>query len=121
MWFMSDLTREELIDILEGAIQGQLRSMRKLRKKPHGQEKKGGAAKKSNISIIEDILHAAGGPLHINEIIKRAKKSYGRELRRESIVSALTKKVLDRQTFCRVGRNVFSLIGKEGDGRGERV
>jgi hypothetical protein len=36
------------------------------------------------------------------------------ELKRESIVSALTKKVIDGDTFRRSGRNVFALISREG-------
>lgn len=111
---MDKLTKEDLIDVLEKTLQGQLKSLRGLKKKERAQERKGAAGKKSNISTVEDILRSAGEPLHINEIIKRAKKHDGRHLRRESIVSALTKKVLDQQTFCRTGRNVFSLIKKEG-------
>jgi hypothetical protein len=35
-------------------------------------------------------------------------------LRRESIVSALTKKVLEGRIFRRTGRNVFALLETEG-------
>jgi hypothetical protein len=63
------------------------------------------------MSIIKDILTEAGEPLHINEIIDRARKDHSVKLKRESIVSALTKKILDGRDFRRAGKNVFALIG----------
>jgi hypothetical protein len=62
------------------------------------------------MDIVYDILVAAKGPLHINEIIQRAKKDHRRQLRRESMVSALTKKVLDQNTFTRTAPNTFDLL-----------
>ena len=62
------------------------------------------------MDIVYDILLAAKGPLHITEILQRAKKDHHRPLRRESLVSALTKKVLDRQTFTRTAPNTFDLL-----------
>mgnify|MGYP006971731491 CR=1 FL=1 len=111
---MSDpLTRDELIDTLEFMLEGQLRTLRTLR---GGRRRKApvtdAAKRKSNISVTEDILMSAGEPLHVNEIIARAKRDHGVELKRESIVSALTKKVLDRRTFCRTGRNEFDLLDR---------
>jgi hypothetical protein len=107
------LTRDDLIDVLESMLEGQLRAVRSLR---GGRRRESGgkvkAGKKSNMSVVEDILSAAGAPLHVNEIIVRAKREHGMELKRESIVSALTKKVLDGRTFRRTGRNEFALLGK---------
>jgi len=113
---MSDpLTRDELIDTLEVVLEGQLRAVRSLR---GGRRRKAPAAgaerRKSNIATVEDLLKEAGEPLHVNEIIVRAKRDHGVELKRESIVSALTKKVLDRRTFCRTGRNEFDLLDRTG-------
>jgi hypothetical protein len=42
-------------------------------------------------------------------------KRHGVKLRRESIVSAMTKKVLDGHTFRRTGRNEFALLDQEED------
>lgn len=109
------LTKDEFIDSMEIMLGGQLRAIRSLRggrrRKKQGDDTE---KKKSNISIVEDILKSEKRPLHINEIIERARKEHGVTLRRESIVSALTKKVLDRRTFRRTGRNEFALITKEG-------
>jgi hypothetical protein len=107
------LTKDELIDTLEAVLEGQLRAMRSLRGGKRRKAREDGTNKrKSNITIIEDRLKAAEEPLHVNEIIARAKREHGVELKRESIVSALTKKVLDRRTFCRTGPNEFDLIDR---------
>ncbi len=107
------LTRDDLVEVLESMLEGQLRAVRALRggRRAEGAGAKG-AGKKSNISVVEDILAAAGVPLHVSEIIVRARRDHGRELKRESIVSALTKKVLEGRTFRRAGRNEFALLGK---------
>jgi hypothetical protein len=105
---MANDTRDDLIEILEKMTEAQLRALRQLRRKPAAFVSP--RQRKSNMSVIEDILREAEGPLHVREIIERAMTRYSRKLNRESLVSALTKKVLDHTTFCRVGRNTFDLL-----------
>jgi hypothetical protein len=62
------------------------------------------------MEIVYDILLAAKTPRHINHIIQSAQNDYHRQLRRESLVSALTKKVLDQNTFARTAPNTFALL-----------
>ena len=102
------VSREDLLDILESAASAQLRALRALRHKPRQGKRTG----KSHIDVVHDVLAAAPGPLHIDEIIQRAKQTYGSKLSRESLVSALTKKVLDLNTFCRTAPNTFDLINR---------
>ena len=102
-------SRDDLLDILTSAAEGQLRALRALRRRQLRPEPNAGK-RRSNIAIVEDILRASSGPLHISEILSQAQARYQVELSRESLVSALTKKVLDRHTFCRVGRNTFDLL-----------
>jgi len=111
------VTRTEMLDTLEAMLEAQLRAVRTLRGGKRRKAVAGGVGtRKSNMSLIEDILRAANEPLHVNEIIARARRDHGRALRRESIVSALTKKVLDRQSFERTGPNVFGLLAEaEGE------
>ena len=56
------------------------------------------------------MLAAAKGPLHVDEIIRRAKQEHHPPLQRESLVSALTKKVLDQNTYRRTAPNTFDLL-----------
>jgi len=108
------LSRDDLLEVIESALSAQLRAVRASRRGGASGGRRGRrAGKKSNISIVQDILAASGQPLHINDILVRARRDHGVELKRESIVSALTKKVLDGNTFRRAGRNVFGLLGKE--------
>ena len=66
--------------------------------------------RRSQMSIIYDILLAARQPLHITEIIERAKKEFDVQMDRESVVSALTKKVKSGRMFKRIAPNTFSLL-----------
>ena len=67
----------------------------------------------SNIDIVIDVLQAAGRPLHVTEIIDLAKQEHGTELSRDSIVSALLKKVHAGQGVVRTAPNTFA-TAKEG-------
>jgi hypothetical protein len=67
----------------------------------------------SQIEMVADILRRAREPLHITEIIERVDKLHGKRLDRESIVSALVKKVNRGDRFVRADKNVFGLKGGE--------
>lgn len=110
-----NLTRDDLVNVLEVMLEGQLRAVRAQRggSRPVRRRRDG---RKSNIQLVFDILAEAHGPLHVNEIISIAAEVHGTVLKRESLVSALTKKVLDRRTFCRVGPNRFGLLAHEEGG-----
>ena len=68
--------------------------------------------RKSQMSMITDILSSSAVPLHVAEIIRQAKKRFGVALDRESMVSALSKKVRKGVTFVRTGPNTFGLKGR---------
>lgn len=107
---MEPLSKNELLEVLESSALAQLRALRSLRRAAQRPAAPTGAKRKSNMDIVYDILLAAKGPLHIHDIIQRAQKQYHRPLRRESLVSALTKKVLDQNTFRRTAPNTFELL-----------
>ena len=104
------LTRDQLLDILESNAHAQLRALRAFRPAKARQRPIPGQKGKSNIAIVEDVLKAASGPLHIEDILAQAQQRFHRKLSRESLVSALTKKVLDRHTFTRTAPNTFDLL-----------
>ena len=107
---MKPLTKNDLLEVLENATLSQLRALRALRRAAQRPPPQPGIERKSNMEIVYDILLAAKTPLHINHIIQSAKNDYHRQLRRESLVSALTKKVLDQNTFARTAPNTFALL-----------
>ena len=98
--------QEELLKAQLGVIRGYLKS-----EKPDGRERKA-SQRKSQMSIITDILSSAGTPQHVSEIMRQAKEQYGVDLDRESMVSALTKKVKKGVAFVRTGPNTFGLKGR---------
>ena len=64
------------------------------------------------MSIIYDVLLAAQKPLHVTEIIARA-KNFNVDLDRGSIVSAITKKVKSGRMLKRVEANTFTILDDE--------
>jgi hypothetical protein len=63
----------------------------------------------SNIDIVHNVLKTAGHPLHVTNIIKMAEQDYHVNLNRDSIVSAILKKINAGQTFIRTAPNTFAL------------
>jgi len=109
--------RETILETMEESLAAQLRAVRRLR---------GGAGEeapprrsRSHMDIVYDILRAARQPLHVAEIIRRAQAAAGVTLDRESLVSALTKKVARGQRFARPAPNTFAVLGAGGRGKEE--
>jgi hypothetical protein len=97
--------QEELLKAQIGVIRNYLRGA-----EPGERERKTSHVKgMSHINIITDVLSTEGSPLHVSEIIRLANERYGVTLDRESVVSALTKKVKKGVTFIRTGPNIFGL------------
>jgi uncharacterized protein YpuA (DUF1002 family) len=63
----------------------------------------------SNIDIVHNVLKTANHPLHVMDIIKMAEQHYQVKLNRDSIVSAILKKINAGQTFIRTAPNTFTL------------
>ncbi len=63
----------------------------------------------SKIEIAKNVLRIAGRPLHVSEIIQLAEKDFQVTLDRDSIVSAILKKVNAGKSFIRTAPNTFAL------------
>jgi hypothetical protein len=100
---------EWFLSFYESLFLAQLRTVRQLKspkpRKAKETEKKG----MSNMNMSIDILRKAPKPLHISEIIAQVKTKYGVTLDRESLVSALVKKVHRRQGLSRTAPNTFQI------------
>lgn|SRR4030066_228810 len=105
---------EWFLSFYESLFLAQLRTVRQLKspkaKKAKRREDKG----ISNMDMAIDILQRAPKPLHISEIITQVKTKHGVTLDRESLVSALVKKVHRRQGLSRSAPNTFEI---EAEGR----
>ncbi len=104
---------KEWAKLQESMLAEQLKVIKRFLKK--GKEvmevQKGKGMSKTNIAT--DILDASPTPLHVTEIIKKAKSDYQIDIDRESIVSAISKKVRKGDTFIRTAPNTFGLKNKE--------
>ena len=103
-----DRIRNTILEVFIVAHEAQVRALHQLRKKPQERlpRKRVGI---SQVDLVEDILANAGKDMHINEIIERVEKQHGVRLDRDSVVSALTKKVARGERFVRPGKNTFGL------------
>ena len=103
---------EWFLSFYESLLSAQLRVIRQLKspraKKAKTKQDKG----MSNMDMAIDILRRAEKPLHISEIIAQVKVRYGVDLDRESLVSALVKKVHRQQSLSRTDRNTFRFEGE---------
>ena len=99
-----------VLHAFEVTLEAQLKAVKRLRS-GQVEEKKPSLPGKSQIEMVYDILQRASQPLHVSEIIERVKAVHGKQLERESIVSALTKKVRRGDRFVRTDKNVFGLKG----------
>ena len=113
---MSDELREILLETIETALRAQLRAIRGLRQasgSPPAAPDRKPRTGRSQLSVVYDILHKAAAPLHITEIIEIAQKRFREKLDRESLVSALTKRIARGDRFLRTAPNTFTLLAQE--------
>jgi hypothetical protein len=105
---------EWFLSFYENLFLAQLRTVRQLRSPKPKKSKRTEDKGMSNMDMAIDILLRAQRPLHISEIIAQVKTKYGVTLDRESLVSALVKKVHRRQGLSRSAPNTFEI---EAEGR----
>jgi hypothetical protein len=107
--------RDTILGTLEECLDAQLQAVRRLRRAGGAETKKGAELSKppkesrSQVDMAYDILKEAAQPLHISEILSRIKTRFGRQIDRESLVSALTKRVARADRFVRSDKNTFAL------------
>lgn len=108
-----DEVKSVFLDAMAASLEAQLRAVRRLQGREEGDKPK--VRRRSQVDLVYDVLIEAGRPLHVMEIIKRVETGYGVRLDRESIASALCKKVVRKQRFTRTDRNTFGLRGGDSD------
>ena len=100
-------TFDKILELQRELLQSQLKVVyRHQRQSP---QLKKTLKRTSNLDIVEDILTAYNQPLHISKIIEIAKSDYNLTLQRDSLVSAIIKKIRSGVRFERVAPNTFTL------------
>jgi hypothetical protein len=106
---MENKLPEEFFTFYESLFSAQLRVVRQFKNKKSGNSEPKKGQGMSNISMAIDILQKAKQPLHISEIIIQVKAKHSVTLDRESLVSALVKKVHQKQGLIRTAPNTFQV------------
>ena len=110
---MPDNFRDDLIEIFESFSKAQLNALHRLRSRPR-QVVRGETAEPvksmSQIEMVYDILRSAGRPMHISDVMAQVAHRHHTSLDRESIVSALSKRVARRDRFARTAPNTFCVL-----------
>jgi hypothetical protein len=115
---MADSPRDDLLDILEAVYRAQLRAIRRLKRSPKAKAKtasKPEGGRLSGMDMVIDILAREAQPLHISAILAAVQKRFGVELDRESVVSAISKRVVRQDRLIRTAPNTFALIPERED------
>lgn len=100
---------EWLLSFYESLFSAQLRTVRQLKSPKPKRTRPTDHKSMSNMDMAIDILRRAQRPLHVSEIIAQVKTKHGVALDRESLVSALVKKVHRRQGLSRTAPNTFQI------------
>lgn len=103
---MADATRDEILAAFELALDAQLRAVRRLRGR---RPARAGAKGLSNVGMAFAVLRRTKAPLHADDLIVAIAQAYGVQPARDSLVSALTKKVVAGDRFEKTAPNTFGL------------
>ncbi len=106
---MENKIPDGLLELYESMLSAQLRVVRQLQapkpRKPKGKSKE----RMSNIDMAIDILRQSSQPLHVSDILTQVKAKYKVTLDRESLVSALVKKLHRLPGLSRTAPNTFRI------------
>lgn len=116
---MENKIHEELLTIFESLLRAQLNTIRQLRKARAPKLVKQPLEKRmSQMDMVYNILLSVQHPMHVDAIITEAQKRFNIKLDKESLVSALAKRVKRQDRFVKTAPNTFSLISHNmGGGR----
>ena len=106
---MENELRNIVLEAMEQGLDAQLRAVRRLRRTPQEPVPPRPKKRMSQVDMAYNILKKARGPLHCSEILKRIHKAFGVRVDRESLVSALSKKVARGDRFVRTDKNTFAV------------
>ena len=107
---MDNKIPDGLLALYESLLSAQLRAVRQLQTPKNKKSRSVHEKSMSNIDMAIDILQQARKPLHVSEILSQIRTKHKITLDRESLVSALVKKVHRNQGLRRPAPNTFEAI-----------
>ena len=106
---MENKIPDGLLNLYESMLSAQLRVVRQLKAPKPAKPKRETKQGMSNIDMALDILRQAHQPLHVSDILAQVKAKHKITLDRESLVSALVKKVHRHYGVLRTAPNTFEV------------
>jgi len=108
---------EQFLNISESMLKAQLNVIRQFRR-DLGVETQGIKTEKrmSQIDMIYDILKESTSPVHIDQLIVDAEKKFDVKLEKESVVSAMAKRIKRNDRFIKTAPNTYFLIDQKSEG-----
>jgi len=111
---MNKKISEELLNLFESLFRAQINTIKQLRKAAGYQEPEKPKEKRmSHMDMVYNILNATKQPMHVNDIIYSIENTFNKKVDRESLVSALAKRILRQDRFIKTAPNTFALITHE--------
>ncbi len=104
-----------LLEVLDNMLSAALREVRRARAlepAPAVAKKRGRQKSTSNTDAALDVLVQAARPMHISPLVDALAKR-GIHTSRDSLVSALTKRLAPNGPFLRTAANTFGLAGRD--------
>ncbi len=113
---MNDNVRDTILEAMEASLEAQLSAVKRLRKAAAKAATPKRSRGKSQMDMVHDVLIEVGQPLHLSEIIARVNARFAVKVDPDSLGSALTKRVVKADRFCRPAKNTFALLEQEDAG-----
>jgi len=104
-----DDIRQAIMEAEEIKLKAQLRAIREAIKGKNETRSDDNVKRTSQVDYVYQVLKYHKKPMHVSEIIEKCRHEYGIVLHRESIVSALLKKVVRMDRFIKTDPNTFGL------------
>ena len=98
----------------ESMLRAQLNVIKQLRKDAGLSDDEDNHQKSmSQMEMVYDILIEHSKPVHVNLIIEKIKNKFDVQLDKETVVSALAKRVKRQDRFMKTAPNTFALINQD--------
>jgi hypothetical protein len=107
----------EILTFYEALMRAQLNVIKQFRQRLGLEEIKTAKEKRmSQMDMVYDILVESRLPLHVDDLIALAQSKFDIQLDKESVVSALAKRIKRHDRFIKTGPNTYALIDREWQG-----
>ncbi len=107
----------EILTFYEALVRAQLNVIKQFRKRLGLKEIETAKEKRmSQMDIVYNILTKSQSPLHVDDIIAVAQATFDIKLDKESVVSALAKRIKRHDRFIKTAPNTYALIDQEWKG-----